>query len=196
MTINQIKNLELRGYNTKSVSELKQIVRQVAKVVNPKINRLFSNQSRIAKDALDYIEKTGDLIHTTGDTAEELIHELTRARYFLNLKTSSVKGAKQEQRRREEIIRERFKKDFDFDKMTQDDINKMVSDEWEKFHRFKENNPSYDSKRLLEIYKESNYSILQAQTDLDQYKQEEWEKLQDAYKQAEEITGYKPKWEF
>ena len=196
MKISEVKNIDVRGYNNKSVAELKEIVRQVARVVNPKVNRLYSNRNKIADDALEYIEKSGDLINATANTQEELIGEITRARYFLNLKTSSVKEAKSEKKRRENIVKDRFGSDFKFEGMSQDQIDEMVSREWDNFKKFVEANPGYDSKRLLEIYSEASNSILQAQTELDQYKQREWEILQDAYKQAEETTGYKPQWEF
>ena len=243
MTISEIQNIDLRGYNNKSVEELKEIVRQVAKVVNPKVNRLYrQDKSKIATDALEYMERSGDLISTTQlnakyTTQEFLIGEIARGRYFLNLESSNVGVAREIYKQRADVIDDYLSnktkkveaikhlyetkegkellddykindKPFkvqsletlkikDINKIINKFKSKIIANEWESFHKFLENNPQYyaDSERAYRVYKEAQDNLFEAQVMLDKYKQDEWEKLQNAYKQAEEATGYKPKWE-
>lgn len=183
-------------------SQLINVVREVAKLVNPRVNKLLQHKG-IAKDAVESIESSGGLITTVGEermkngirtfskTRQELLREISRGSYFANLKTSTVKGAREEQKRRMSIIQDKIPKGA-----SQEQVEQMIAEEWDRFHKFAELNPRYDSRRLLELYKEVDQDQIQAQAKLDEWSEREYEGLQQAYKQAAEETGYKPKWEF
>ena len=110
MRISDIKSLKVNNLKKLSDQELKKIVKDVAKVVNAKINKLYragagiTGAEKVAPDAYQYMMKSGGLISTYDDLAlskdlvpkskNGLIREIQRAKHFLGMSTSNVKVAR------------------------------------------------------------------------------------------------------
>ena len=119
MKISTIQSLDIRDYIGLPTNELRKVVSDIARTLNPQINRLYSNKNsgKIADDALSYIDKSGGLFTTVGNerrtakgevtfqkTHNELVKEVARAQHFARMETRTVSGAKRVQKERESIL--------------------------------------------------------------------------------------------
>lgn len=211
MRLQDFRELRMQDLITKSTSELKSLVQYGARVLNPKINRLYrqgAESGKIASDAYEYIEQTGGLFNTASDTPRttkegkvtwdksrnELLSELKREIEFANMKTSSVSGAREVQEERERIVGDKYGDAWDT--MSQEERNQKTADEWESFKQFKARHPNIPSNVLLDIYISSNGMTEEMERQVEEHQYEEEQKWQQAYKQAEEQSNYRPVWQF
>lgn len=211
MRLRDFRELRMQDLITKSTAELKSLVRYGARMLNPKINRLYrqgAEKGKIASDAYDYIEQTGGLFNTASDTPRttkdgtltwdksrnELLSELKREIDFSNMKTSSVQGAKEVQAERERIVGDKYGEAWN--NMSQEERNQKTADEWESFKQFKARHPNIPSNVLLDIYISSNGMTEEMERKVEGHQYEEEQRWQQAYKQAEEQSNYRPVWQF
>ena len=201
MRINKsvLRKSQITDFINLSTSELLKVTRQIAKVVNPMINRLakYEGTGKIAMDAYDKVNKEGGLINVVGTntlikTRNELLKEVNRALYFMHRDTSTVTGARRVQKQRQSIIDD----EIDTSGMSQDDIDKLVSEEWDKFHKFIEEHQYIPYSKAVEIYQTSNTLPETLESKVTDYKQQREQEEQDLWKQVSEKTGFQPKWEF
>ena len=205
MKISDIQNLDMNALVFATKEELIQIVKDAAKVLNQKLNRLYragaeTESTKIATYAYDYAMRTGGLFGTLKEgpagnieemTRNELLQEAARENYFANLKTSNVREAKKEKKRREEGVLSNLSKS-QIKRMTQTDLDKMVSDYWEGFNKKKETYKLLASDQILEVYaKFWSQGDEEVDKKLDELKAKIAKEIQeDIYEQAEEETGF------
>lgn len=211
MKLQDFKELRMQDLMSKSTSEIKSLVQYGARVLNPKINRLYhqgAESGKIANDAYEYIEESGGLFSTVSDSPRtkkdgtltweksrnELMSELKREINFANMRTASVRGAKEVQAERERVVGDRYGDAWD--SMSQEERNQATSDAWESFKQFKARHPNIPSNVLLEIYISCNGMTEEMERKVQEYQYEEEQRWQEAYKQAEEQSAYRPVWQF
>ena len=187
MTVQQILELGDDVLSTLSGRDLSHALRTVSLAANKRIDRLLDNavlrhgeyipkksaKKKIATDALNSLyemqgkpTKSGMKFSGKGLTRDQQYAEFARARYFMNLKTSTVSGAKSVRQDRERRIfdktsedyikksREEFIKEFKDQfgkKPTQKEIDKELRQKgnefeelnkqaWSNYRKFLENN--------------------------------------------------------
>lgn len=198
----QIKVDELisQGIETK---DLRELVREGARLLNPKVNSLLragAEQKKIAQDAYMYLEQTGgkfNLVSKRPGKIEkdrnELLHELKREIEYANMKTSTVTGAREVQKQRESIVRDQYT-DSEWNKLTQEQKNQIVSDTWDEFHTVQETQPVPPSKDLVRIFKTANGDPEELDRLIKEYKKNDRANFEKALKESAERTAYRPKW--
>lgn len=189
MTVQQILDLGDDVLSTLSQRDMSHALRTVSLAANQRIDRLLDNailrhgeyiqkksaKKKIATDALNSLyemlgkpTKSGMKFSGKGLTRDQQYSEFARARYFMNLKTSTVSGAKSVRQDRERRIfdktsedyikksREEFIKEFKDQfgkKPTQKEIDKELRQKgnefeelnkqaWSNYRKFLENNDS------------------------------------------------------
>ena len=187
MTVQQILDLGDDVLSTLSQRDMSHALRTVSLAANKRINRLLDNailrngeyiqkksaKKKIATDALNALyelqgkpTKSGMKFSGKGMTRDQMYAEFARARYFMNLKTSTVSGAKSVRQDRERRIfdktseehlkksREEFIKEFTEQfgkKPTQKEIaaelkekaaefDELNKEAWSNYRKFLENN--------------------------------------------------------
>lgn len=211
MNITQLRNINITDYADKSKTVLLKAVREASKILNPKINTLArygADSGKIASDAYDYAMSTGGLFNTVRETPiirdgvedwnktrNELLKELSRAVRFAKMKTSTLQGARAVQKQRAEILKNQYDEDFISD-LTQEEINQLIADAWEDFHRFREKHLNYSSSQLLEVYTTENKDPANVEALLAKYAEEQRAEMEQSYEEAIKRTDFRPKWEF
>lgn len=211
MNITQLRNINITDYADKSKTVLLKAVREASKILNPKINTLArygAESGKITSDAYDYAMSTGGLFNTVRETPiirdgvedwnktrNELLKELSRAVRFAKMKTSTLQGARAVQKQRAEILKNQYDEDFISD-LTQEEINQLIADAWEDFHRFREQHLNYSSSQLLEVYTTENKDPANVEALLAKYAEEQRAEMEQSYEEAIKRTDFRPKWEF
>ena len=206
MKISDIQNLETDYIMSLSQVELKQLVKDIAKVVNPKVNKLSTSSvaygGKIATDALDYINKTGGLISPVGQerrtasgevsftkTVNELRKEVIRGQHFLNLKTSKISEARK-------IQKQRMGEFYNSPGLSFEEKSKRASEAWDNFHKFIEEHPNIPYKTAVSLYQTRTSGDVENFTQvIETYLKRVEEEEQKAYEDISKQTGYRPQWE-
>ena len=201
MKISELKGIKISDLKQMSQSQLESYVRQAAKIVNTKVNKLYragagiTGAEKIAPDAYQYIENTGGLISIYNDykysnkivkkSREELISEIQRAKKFINMKTSSVKVAKKTQAFRKKVAKLNDKKD---------NINKKISQYRENFKKLKEEFPHVPSEEVAYHLMEAGGDIEKAREKTKSWMSDIRRKMDETAKKATAKTGFTSQW--
>ena len=207
MSLRKIKKSALRELPGSVISAMKtdqliKLVGRYARLVNPMYNKLYragADNKRLATDAYNYLDESGGLITTTSRnpdrirmTRNELVHEATRAKHFLNMETSSVTGAREVLKQRADIVSE----SVNLDDMSVEERDKFVGEAWDQYHKWQETNlnikyeAQFDTYMKQEMTPEREEAIrLKVRESI---KQSEVDTLEEARKK----TGHKPKYKF
>lgn len=203
MKLSEFKGMRMTDLMTKTTDEIKKLVQWGAKMLNPRINRLQygAESKRIADDAYRYIEQTGGLFSTVSSdpgrlekTRNELLAELKREMDFSRMETSSVTGARQVKKEREDILRKNYS-DEDLKGKSQDEMNDLLDQEWEKFRKYnEEHGVLYKQGKTKELYQ-----MYMSDDEVRKQKEREYDISERERKLLEEVeksTAFRPKWQF
>lgn len=201
MKISELKNIKIGRLKEMPISELESYVKQAAKIVNTKINKLYragagiTGAEKIAPDAYRYMEKTGGLLSVYNDykysdklvkkSREELITEIKRAKHFLGMKSSSVKAARKIQKFR----KQEAKLNYESGKSDGE-----LSSLFKMFLLVKEEFPEVPSDDVMQAVMESGGDVDKARSNTKSYTSSWRNKINDAIRQATEATGFTSKW--
>lgn len=213
----ELESITYEDILTMSKKELEKTITKYSNYLNKryeKLERAVRDNKAISKDAYEYMQKSrgGRLFSTikedkTGTlqdmTIDELRSELNQEVYFANLKTSSVTGARSEQMRREDIVRQSHKDDEKFLELMKKDVKKaeeQIRDEarefWKYFKKLKESYSNLDSNQILREYKkyyDPNKAFkknLREKLDDIRKGTKETKSIKEASYEATEQTGY------
>lgn len=105
-TIEQILSMGDNELNKTNQRQMSHMLRTVSLAANKRIVRLEKNETKggIAPDALNAVHDNGGRFYVGNKTRNEMLSELARAREFMNMKTSTVKGATNARKNRERMI--------------------------------------------------------------------------------------------
>ena len=92
-------------------------------------------------------------------------------------------------------LKNQYDEDFISD-LTQEEINQLIADAWEDFHRFREKHLNYSSSQLLEVYTTENKDPANVEALLAKYAEEQRAEMEQSYEEAIKRTDFRPKWEF
>ena len=211
MNLKQFKQISITDVLGKSKTELMQLVKAGAKLLNPKINTLYrygAETGKLASDAYENVMSSGGLfsvvrekpfISQSGDydytkTRNELLKELAREIRFANMKTSTLAGARSEMKRRRSIIEGQYDPEV-IKSLSDSEINQLVSDAWDEFHRYREQNMHVSSTQLLDIFMTSNRTGEVLQKAIDEIEAKRRTTEQQAFIEAADYTGFMPEWD-
>ena len=96
MTVEQILNLDYSIINNMNKRDLSHALKTVALAANKRVSRLKANQADIAEDALNWLADQGYKRKKFGSknkTLNQMRNEMTTLRQFMDMKTSTVRGA-------------------------------------------------------------------------------------------------------
>ena len=186
MRMNDIMGMSWDDINKLSLSDLRKATRTLADVANKRYQRLQNQKNPLrATQAQRQMTESGGRITTKGKNINQLRNELGRARAFLSMKTSTVKGAADVAKNRAiDVFGEDFLKNKNLSAEKKAEMLKKVDELWDKFN---EKNPAaktiVPSKSLREYIAElvkdnpdQNIDVLLEKAD--QYLQGEYEKTQ------------------
>ena len=174
--VSDILNLSDIDINRLSERDLAKVTRRLADAANKRIKNLQKLESR--SPALAYVEENGGLFRTGGKNINELRAEFARARTFLSLKTSTLKGAKKVRREFEEYVGQEL-------------TDKQVGHFWKIFHRL-QTDKAADVNNRYQIAQQNVAEIIKDNpiTDYDDLSDEEKENLwDDLFAKAQEKLG-------
>lgn len=140
MTVNDVMNLDISSIEQMTRAELAGAVKILADAGNKRIARLEKNAT--FSPALDSVKRSGGKFSTRGKNEQQLISELQRAKYFMELKSSTVKGAKIARQKTEKFFREKVGIDFSQlsknDSKIMYDVMKLMQQEYKTMgiHKF------------------------------------------------------------
>lgn len=105
-TVEQILSMGDDELNKTNQRQMSHMLRTVALAANKRITRLENNEKKggIATDALNTVQDSGGRFYVGGKTRNQMLAELARAREFMNMKTSTVKGATEVRKNRERML--------------------------------------------------------------------------------------------
>jgi len=103
MTLKDVMSMSWDEINKLNIRDLRSATRTLADVANKRINRL-EKSDYVAKNALNAAREGGGKFSTKGLNTNQLRGELNRARAFLSLKTSTVRGASKVYKAREKAL--------------------------------------------------------------------------------------------
>ena len=191
-TMNEVKSLGKK--------ELIELVQQGARVLNPRIERLEKRESsgEIATDALEYVRTTGGRFSAVSEDPDklyksrnELLAEYKREKEFASMRTSRVLESQAVRDEREDILRKNYK-DEDLEGKSQEEINDILNEEWEKFRKFnEEHGVLYKQGKIEELYQ-----MYMSDEEARKEKESELDASEKQKKLLEEVskrTGYQPK---
>jgi len=138
MTIDQILNMDIHEFSKLSKSELRTATQKLADAANKRIKRAEAAGISDLSPAMKAIEKSGGRISTKGKSMHGLQKEFQRAKKFLESKTSTITGYKQQQKEFTERI-----SGGEGQSMTAEQTKKF----WESYNKYMEGHPGEMSKR-------------------------------------------------
>ena len=168
MTANEILNLGDEELGRMSQRELSHALRTISLVANKRINRLQKNVEKdpysIAQDALKNVTESGGRFAVGTKNRNQMQKEMARARQFMRMKTSTVRGARETRKKREtklygktheQAIKEQKRKDKKKNKKTsKKDISRIkkefsnkINNITEAFEKFKEGYPNLTNQK-------------------------------------------------
>lgn len=213
MKISEFQKISMQEIQTMTTPEIKKLVQEGAKKLNPRINRLYragAEKKKIAADAYEAIEQGGGLFTTARNfprevngtityekTRNELISELKREIEFSKMKTSTVTGAKEVLRERAKDARAKYEESgYSWDELTPKEQNGIISDYWDDYHKWAESHQFVKYSERYGLYATQNAIPGSLEAKVNEYSQRQEAEYQKAYEQAEHETNYRPKWQF
>lgn len=165
MTLRELENLDI---STASVETLEAAVKTAVSRLNPRIKNI-GKRKNTAKNAYNAIMESGGLfsLSTTkfdwSDTKRSyrnaLEREVARAQRFQKASTGTVQGAMEYYKQQKSILSDMYSPQS-VNSLTEDELNKLIADEWEEFHKYRDQNiGSYWTKtqrvQMLDSFKEA-----------------------------------------
>ena len=167
-TVEQILSMGDDELNKTNQRQMSHMLRTVALAANKRITRLENNEKKggIAIDALNAVQESGGRFYVGGKTRNQMLAELARAREFMNMKTSTVTGAKEVRKNRERMIygatREEMEKERKKKKKKQEqenpvDYDQQLKEVFKAYREFNEQNPNEGRKHYFDSSKALAY---------------------------------------
>lgn len=210
MNMKEFKAIDIQDYVNKPKEEILQAVKAGMKLLNPKINTLLrygAETGRISADAYNFAMSSGGLFNLLRDTPfirngeydynktrNELLKELGRELQFARMKTSTLTGARDEYKRRSQIVKDVYDPEF-LKGLSADEIKQLVSDTWDDFHRFNERHLNYSSSQLLQIFTTKGRNNMEMEKAIENLEQKQQQEQETQINEAMRNTGFKPLWE-
>lgn len=137
MSIDDIMNMDIQTFNKLNKADLRKVVGRLVSAGNKRL-RAFEKAGE-SSPSTRHIERTGGAFSTKGKNVNELRAEYTRAKTFLQSKTSSRRGWKKVKKDTAETLKRQGVKGLTPDKL--DDVLKV-------YERLKEVDPSVATKNM------------------------------------------------
>lgn len=165
MTLKELASLDV---STASVETLEAAVKTAVSRLNPRIKNI-GKRKNTAKNAYNAIMESGGLFSLSstkydwGQTKRSyrnaLEREVVRAKRFQNASTGTVQGAMEYYKQQKSILSDMYSPQS-VNSLTEDELNKLIANEWEEFHKYRDQNlGSYWTKtqrtQMLDSFKEA-----------------------------------------
>lgn len=165
MTLRELENLDI---STASVETLEAAVKTAVSRLNPRIKNI-GKRKNTAKNAYNAIMESGGLFSLSSTKFEwsdtkrsyrnALEREVARAQKFQKASTGTVQGAMEYYRQQKSILSDMYSPQA-VNSLTDDELNKLIDNEWEEFHKYRDQNiGSYWTKtqrvQMLDSFKEA-----------------------------------------
>lgn len=192
-TVEQILSMGDNELNKMNQRQMSHMLRTVSLAANKRITRLEKNAEKggIATDALNAVQESGGRFYVGNKNRNQMLSELARAREFMNMKTSTVKGSTDVRKNRERMIygktREEIAKEQKNNKKKQTkpeekpiDYDQQLKDVFKAYRKFNEQNPNEARKDYFDSGKALAY-IGQMRTEHPELTVDELEQKADQY---------------
>ena len=165
MTLRELEKLDI---STASVETLEAAVKTAVSRLNPRIKNI-GKRKNTARNAYNAIMESGGLFSLSATKSEwsdtqrsyrnALEREVARAKRFQKASTGTVKGAREYYKQQKTILSDMYSPQA-VNSLTQDELNKLIANEWEEFHKYRDQNMgSYWTKsqrvQMLDSFKEA-----------------------------------------
>lgn len=188
MTVEELRNLDLRTIRNADRPELVAIVRTAGHQLNKRLANIEAKRLTPFSPAYRGLAAAMGGMHNLrfregGKSKEELFHMIVEMKNFANAATATVKGA----RKYEKDVRAAFTQANG----TEDSeaYHRMIKDYWEMFTELRRSFPSVDSDQIREDFRKMftrGYTMEQ----MIQHEQELYERrMRRAYEEEEEVNG-------
>ncbi len=210
MNMKDFKAIDIQDYVNKPKEEILKAVKAGMRLLNPKINTLLrygAESGKISADAYNFAMSSGGLFNLLRDTPfirngvydynktrNELLKELGRELQFARMKTSTLTGARDEYKRRSQIVKDVYDPGF-LKGLSPDEMKQLVSDTWDDFHRFTERHLNYSSTQLLQIFSTKGRNNVEMEKAVEELERRQQQELEIELNEAMRNTKYKPLWE-
>ena len=138
-SISQLKSLTPRFLESQTTSDISKVVSRLSSAANKRIKRLI--ESRVPSQALSvWAEKGAYKFSTKGKNKEMLLEEYKRVKNFLELESSTVKGARLVRKRTIDGAKEKgviiTEKDYDMFFRTYEELKKVDPSIQDKLYKY------------------------------------------------------------
>lgn len=175
MKLSDLMKLSTSQLESMSVSDLRSSAKSAAQALNRRYVNIKYN-ARTSKQAVRYMEKTGGRFSLRGKSNKNaLILEVKRMQTFFKKESSTVKGAREEQRKienrlfgqdAEKIARKRGLKGREIVDYIRY-VNKKIQELWDAYHNYQDINQLQSSTSLISEVQETARKGIESPEDID-----------------------------